>query len=41
MKKSNVVFTDSDGIWEVSGLGKSVLVVCDTTERPEVDARTI
>lgn len=36
MEKSTIVLTDSGGIQEeASGLGKPVLVMRDTTERPE------
>ena len=36
MEKSSIVLTDSGGIQEEApGLGKPVLVMCDTTERPE------
>lgn len=36
MEKSNIVLTDSGGIQEEApGLGKPVLVMRDTTERPE------
>lgn len=36
MEKSHIVLTDSGGIQEEApGLGKPVLVMCDTTERPE------
>ena len=36
MKKSHIVLTDSGGIQEEApGLGKPVLVMRDTTERPE------
>ena len=36
MEKSTIVLTDSGGIWEEApGLGKPVLVMRDTTERPE------
>jgi UDP-N-acetylglucosamine 2-epimerase (non-hydrolysing) len=43
MKASYIVFTDSGGIQEEApGLGKPVLVMRDTTERPEaVDAGTV
>ena len=43
MEKSTVVLTDSGGIQEEApGLGKPVLVMRDTTERPEaVDAGTV
>lgn len=43
MKKSTIVLTDSGGIQEEApGLGKPVLVMRDTTERPEaVDAGTV
>jgi UDP-N-acetylglucosamine 2-epimerase (non-hydrolysing) len=43
MEKSNLVLTDSGGIQEEApGLGKPVLVMRDTTERPEaVDAGTV
>lgn len=43
MEKSSVVLTDSGGIQEEApGLGKPVLVMRDTTERPEaVDAGTV
>ena len=43
MEKSTLVLTDSGGIQEEApGLGKSVLVMRDTTERPEaVDAGTV
>jgi UDP-N-acetylglucosamine 2-epimerase (non-hydrolysing) len=43
MEKSNVVLTDSGGIQEEApGLGKPVLVMRDTTERPEaLDAGTV
>ncbi len=43
MDKSNIVLTDSGGIQEEApGLGKPVLVMRDTTERPEaVDAGTV
>jgi UDP-N-acetylglucosamine 2-epimerase (non-hydrolysing) len=43
MKKSHIVFTDSGGIQEeASSLGKPLLVMRDTTERPEaVDADTV
>lgn len=43
MEKSNIVLTDSGGIQEEApGLGKSVLVMRDTTERPEaLDAGTV
>ena len=43
MEKSNIVLTDSGGIQEEApGLGKPVLVMRDTTERPEaVDAGTV
>lgn len=43
MKKSHIVITDSGGIQEEApGLGKPVLVVRDTTERPEgVEAGTL
>lgn len=36
MERSTIVLTDSGGIQEEApGLGKPVLVMCDTTERPE------
>ena len=43
MEKSNIVLTDSGGIQEEApGLGKPVLVVRDTTERPEaIEAGTV
>ena len=43
MEKSHIVLTDSGGIQEEApGLGKPVLVMRDTTERPEaLDARTV
>ena len=43
MKKSSIVLTDSGGIQEEApGLGKPVLVMRDTTERPEaVEAGTV
>lgn len=43
MKKSSIVLTDSGGIQEEApGLGKPVLVMRDTTERPEaLDAGTV
>lgn len=43
MEKPNIVLTDSGGIQEEApGLGKPVLVMRDTTERPEaVDAGTV
>ena len=43
MEKSNIVLTDSGGIQEEApGLGKPVLVMRNTTERPEaVDAGTV
>ena len=43
MKKSTIVLTDSGGIQEEApGLGKPVLVMRDTTERPEaLDAGTV
>lgn len=43
MEKSNIVLTDSGGIQEEApGLGKPVLVMRDTTERPEaIDAGTV
>ena len=43
MEKSNIVLTDSGGIQEeASGLGKPVLVMRDTTERPEaIEAGTV
>ncbi len=43
MEKSSIVLTDSGGIQEEApGLGKPVLVMRDTTERPEaVDAGTV
>ena len=43
MEKSAIVLTDSGGIQEEApGLGKPVLVMCDTTERPEaLDAGTV
>ncbi len=43
MEKSSIVLTDSGGIQEeASGLGKPVLVMRDTTERPEaLDAGTV
>ena len=43
MDKSSIVLTDSGGIQEEApGLGKPVLVMRDTTERPEaVDAGTV
>ena len=43
MEKSNIVLTDSGGIQdEAPGLGKPVLVMRDTTERPEaLDAGTV
>lgn len=43
MEKSNLVLTDSGGIQEEApGLGKPVLVMRDTTERPEaLDAGTV
>jgi UDP-N-acetylglucosamine 2-epimerase (non-hydrolysing) len=43
MEKSNIVLTDSGGIQEEApGLGKPVLVMRDTTERPEaVEAGTV
>lgn len=43
MEKANIVLTDSGGIQEEApGLGKPVLVMRDTTERPEaVDAGTV
>ena len=42
-KKSTIVLTDSGGIQEEApGLGKPVLVMRDTTERPEaVEAGTV
>lgn len=43
MEKSDIVLTDSGGIQEEApGLGKPVLVMRDTTERPEaLDAGTV
>lgn len=43
MEKADIVLTDSGGIQEEApGLGKPVLVMRDTTERPEaVDAGTV
>ena len=43
MEKSTIVLTDSGGIQEEApGLGKPVLVMRDTTERPEaLDAGTV
>ena len=43
MDKSTIVLTDSGGIQEEApGLGKPVLVMRDTTERPEaLDAGTV
>ena len=43
MEKANIVLTDSGGIQEEApGLGKPVLVMRDTTERPEaVEAGTV
>ena len=43
MERSAIVLTDSGGIQEEApGLGKPVLVMRDTTERPEaVDAGTV
>lgn len=43
MEKSNIVLTDSGGIQEEApGLGKPILVMRDTTERPEaLDAGTV
>ena len=43
VEKSNVVLTDSGGIQEEApGLGKPVLVMRDTTERPEaLEAGTV
>ena len=43
MEKSTIVLTDSGGIQEEApGLGKPVLVMRDTTERPEaIDAGTV
>ena len=43
MEKSNIVLTDSGGIQEEApGLGKPVLVMRDTTERPEaLEAGTV
>lgn len=43
MEKSTIVLTDSGGIQEEApGLGKPVLVMRDTTERPEaVNAGTV
>ena len=43
MEKATIVLTDSGGIQEEApGLGKPVLVMCDTTERPEaLDAGTV
>ena len=43
MEKSDVVLTDSGGIQEEApGLGKPVLVMRDTTERPEaLEAGTV
>lgn len=43
MEKSTIVLTDSGGIQEEApGLGKPVLVMRDTTERPEaVEAGTV
>ena len=43
MKKSTLVLTDSGGIQEEApGLGKPVLVMRDTTERPEaLEAGTV
>lgn len=43
MEKSNIILTDSGGIQEEApGLGKPVLVMRDTTERPEaVNAGTV
>lgn len=43
MEKSNIVLTDSGGIQEEApGLGKPVLVMRDTTERPEaIEAGTV
>ena len=43
MEKSHIVLTDSGGIQEEApGLGKPVLVMRDTTERPEaLDAGTV
>lgn len=42
MEKSYLVLTDSGGIQEEAGIGKPVLVMRDTTERPEaVDAGTV
>ena len=43
MEKSHIVLTDSGGIQEEApGLGKPVLVMRDTTERPEaLDSGTV
>ena len=43
MEKANIVLTDSGGIQEEApGLGKPVLVMRDTTERPEaLEAGTV
>lgn len=43
MEKADIVLTDSGGIQEEApGLGKPVLVMRDTTERPEaVEAGTV
>ena len=42
MEKSVVVLTDSGGIQEEApGLGKPVLVMRDTTERPEADRKSV
>ena len=43
MEKSTIVLTDSGGIQEEApGLGKPVLVMRDTTERPEaIEAGTV
>ena len=43
MSKSTIVLTDSGGIQEEApGLGKPVLVMRDTTERPEgIEAGTL
>lgn len=40
MEKSSIVLTDSGGIQEEApGLGKPVLVMRDTTERPSIRCR--